>query len=45
LLTVPSIVVLEERNVLINPQHADMALVTATKVRRWTYDPRLMKTA
>ena len=38
---VPSIVVPEEFNVLINPQHPDIKHVTFTKVRRWTYDPRL----
>lgn len=40
LLTLPSIIVPEERNVLINPRHPDAARITATKVRRWTYDPR-----
>ena len=40
LLEVPSVIVPEDANVLINPAHADSAGVTATKVRRWTYDPR-----
>lgn len=38
---VPSIVVPEEPNVLVNPRHADVAALTATKIRKWTYDPRL----
>jgi RES domain-containing protein len=38
---VPSIVVLEERNVLINPAHPAAAALVAKKVRRWTYDRRL----
>ena len=38
---VPSVVVPEELNVLINPQHPDMASLTITKVRLWTYDRRL----
>jgi RES domain-containing protein len=37
---VPSVVVPEETNVLINPQHADVRLLTVRKVRRWTYDAR-----
>jgi len=38
---VPSIVVPEESNVLLNPRHADAAQLGARKVRRWTYDQRL----
>jgi RES domain-containing protein len=38
---VPSVIVPEERNVLINPQHADVTKITAVKIRRWTYDHRL----
>lgn len=38
---VPSVVVPEEFNVLINPAHADIAGVKAQKVRRWLYDARL----
>jgi RES domain-containing protein len=38
---VPSIVVPEESNVLINPRHSDVAQITAVKVRKWTYDLRL----
>lgn len=38
---VPSIVVPEEQNILINPTHPDAALITATKVRKWLYDSRL----
>ena len=40
LLAVPSVVVPEESNVLINPAHPDAARITATKVRPWLYDSR-----
>lgn len=40
LLTVPSVIVPEESNVLINPDHPDAASIRATMVRRWAYDPR-----
>ena len=43
LLVVPSVIVPEEFNVLINPAHADSAAITATKIRKWTYDPRMLK--
>lgn len=38
---VPSIVVPEEFNVLLNPRHADAGQLVARKIRRWTYDARL----
>lgn len=41
LLIVPSVIVPEERNLLLNPLHADMGGVKIVKVRKWTYDPRL----
>ena len=44
LLIVPSVVVPDETNILINPKHADMGKVTARKVRKWLYDPRLVRT-
>ena len=37
---VPSVVIPEEMNVLINPRHADMVKLSAVKIRRWTYDHR-----
>ncbi len=40
LLRVPSVVVPEEFNVLVNPAHRDSAGIMASKVRRWLYDPR-----
>ena len=43
LLLVPSVIVPEEFNVLINPQHSDSARIAAAKVRKWLYDPRLTK--
>ena len=40
LLAVPSVIVVEEDNVLINPAHPDAKRVTATKVR-FVYDHRV----
>jgi RES domain-containing protein len=40
LLLVPSVIVPEEYNVLVNPWHADAAGVNASTVKRWLYDPR-----
>lgn len=42
LLLVPSVIVPEEPNVLVNPAHALAAGLKATKVRKWLYDPRLL---
>lgn len=39
---VPSVIVPEESNVLINPAHPEMSAVIVRKVRRWLYDPRLL---
>lgn len=41
ILLVPSIVVPEEQNILINPAHPDATFIKATKVRKWLYDSRL----
>jgi hypothetical protein len=38
---VPSAIVPEESNVLLNPLAPGMAEVEVRKVRRWLYDPRL----
>jgi RES domain-containing protein len=38
---VPSIVVPEELNVLLNPRHAAAAGLVARRIRSWTYDARL----
>lgn len=38
---VPSVIISEEHNVLISPAHADHSRLTATKVRRFLYDPRV----
>ena len=43
LLVVPSVIVPEEANILINTRHPDAARITATKVRRWLYDPRMVR--
>lgn len=42
LLLVPSVIVPEEHNVLINPAHALSKGITSAKVRKWLYDPRLL---
>jgi RES domain-containing protein len=39
--TVPSIVVPDELNILINPRHSDAGSLIAKKLRRWNYDTRL----
>lgn len=41
LLMVPSVIIDEEENALINPAHADSARIVATKVRRFVYDHRV----
>jgi len=38
---VPSVVVPEEPNILINPNHPGASTLLATKLRRWTYDSRI----
>jgi RES domain-containing protein len=38
---VPSVIVPDESNVLLNPQHAGMSKVAISKVRRWDFDRRL----
>jgi RES domain-containing protein len=40
LLAVPSVIIPEEFNLLINPGHADSAKLRATKLRKWLYDGR-----
>lgn len=42
-LGVPSIIVPEESNILINPLHSDSQMITAKKIRKWLYDPRLVQ--
>lgn len=41
LFAVPSVIIAEEDNVLINPAHPDASRITATKVRRFIYDHRV----
>jgi len=43
LMVVPSVVVPEEYNVLINPHHPDTGTFKAKKTRKWTYDSRLTR--
>lgn len=40
LLLVPSVIVPDEYNVLINPRHPDAAAISAKTLKRWVYDPR-----
>ncbi|MGZ3181919.1 MAG: RES family NAD+ phosphorylase [Telluria sp.] len=40
LLVVPSVIVPEESNVLINPLHPDAQRIAAKALRKWQYDPR-----
>ena len=41
LLVVPSVIVPEESNVLINPEHPDAPTLRVRVVRKWMYDVRL----
>lgn len=43
LLEVPSVIVPEENNIIINPAHPDAGAITARKIRRWTYDARFQR--
>lgn len=43
LLALPSVIIPEEFNVLINPAHRDAASITCRKIRKWLYDPRLFR--
>ncbi len=41
ILLVPSVVVPEESNILLNPKHPDAGQITARMVRKWLYDVRI----
>ena len=41
LLAVPSVIIDEEDNILINPAHVDSVRIVASKVRRFVYDHRV----
>lgn len=43
LLVVPSVIVPEECNIVLNPLHADGKRVSSAKLRKWLYDHRLMQ--
>ena len=43
LLRVPSAVVENEFNILINPQHPDMKRITISKIEKFRFDKRLVK--
>ncbi len=38
---VPSVIVPEESNYLLNPRHSDAGKIRSEKIRKWTYDPRV----
>lgn len=42
LLFVPSVVIPQASNVLINPMHPDIKLIKAKKIEQFSYDPRLV---
>ncbi|HTU12313.1 MAG TPA: RES family NAD+ phosphorylase [Allosphingosinicella sp.] len=41
LLSVPSVIVPEETNILVNPEHPDRSRLVARKLRKWVYDRRV----
>jgi RES domain-containing protein len=43
LLSVPSVIVPDEANILLNTRHPDAAKLKARKVRKWLYDPRMVR--
>lgn len=43
LLQLPSVIVPEEHNVLVNPRHADAARCQSRKLRAWFFDERLQR--
>lgn len=43
IIQVPSVIVPEEHNVLINPLHVDASKLAVKKIRKWLYTPRLKK--
>ena len=40
---VPSVIVPEEHNLLINPAHPRAGKLRVAKLRRWLYDPRALR--
>jgi hypothetical protein len=40
-LLLPSVIVAEERNILINSLHADAKMIMASKIRKRFYDARI----
>jgi RES domain-containing protein len=45
LIRVPSVIVPEEHNILLNPAHPDFARVSSAKLRRFDYDTRIQGAA
>ncbi|MEC5146863.1 RES family NAD+ phosphorylase [Chitinophaga sp. 212800010-3] len=42
-LRIPSVIIADEHNYLINPQHPEAANITITNTQPFTFDPRLRK--
>jgi RES domain-containing protein len=42
IMMVPSVIVPDEHNVLLNPLHPDARKITAQKIRKWVYDSRMI---
>jgi RES domain-containing protein len=43
IIQLPSVVSPEDPVILINPAHPDAKRVTASRIRKWIYDPRLSR--
>ena len=39
-LVVPSVIITDEQNILVNPIHPDSAGIVASTIKRFVYDPR-----
>jgi RES domain-containing protein len=39
-LVVPSVIITDEQNILVNPAHPESAKIVATTIKRFVYDPR-----
>lgn len=40
IMVVPSVIITDEQNILVNPGHTDSAKIVASTVKRFIYDPR-----
>lgn len=39
-LVVPSVIIADEHNILVNPAHTDSSKIVASTIKRFVYDPR-----